>query len=97
MIPPARRAPLRGERSWRRAAASQKHDDFYSLFSNDFCCDKSVTCCCFITEHLRHVGRRSVVADHVFNVKLQGSGLACAAGATSVEPLLHRNIVFLIV
>ena len=35
----------------------------------------------FITEYLRYVGRRSVVVDHLFNVRLQGRGLAYAAGA----------------
>ena len=32
-------------------------------------------------EYLRYVGRRSVVVDHLFRVKLQGRGLAYAAGA----------------
>ena len=32
-------------------------------------------------EYLRYMGRRSVVVDHLFSVRLQGSGLAYAAGA----------------
>ena len=35
----------------------------------------------FTREYLRYVGRRSVVVDHLFRVKLQGRGLAYAAGA----------------
>ena len=35
----------------------------------------------FTREYLRYVGRRSVVVDHLFSVKLQGRGLAYAAGA----------------
>ena len=34
-----------------------------------------------ITECLRYMGSRSVVADHLFSVRLQGSGIAYAAGA----------------
>ena len=34
-----------------------------------------------VTEYLRYVGCRSVVADHLFSVRLQGHDLACAAGA----------------
>ena len=37
-------------------------------------------CTYIITEYLRYIGRRSVVVDHLFNVRLQGRGLTYAAG-----------------
>ena len=51
-------------------------------------------------EYLRYMGRRSVVVDHLFSVRLQGSGLAYAAGApargaTGVGPLLRRDIIYI--
>ena len=34
------------------------------------------------------------VGDHSFNVKLQGRGLTCTAGAPAREDLSRRNIMF---
>ena len=54
-----------------------------------------------IREYLGYMGRRSIVANNLISVRLQGRGLACAAGVPGGGPLLrstcnHLNQNFII-
>ena len=42
-------------------------------------------------EYLRYMGRRSVITDQLFSVRLQGGGLAYAAGAPARGALLAEG------